>query len=80
VELAADAVPHEGAHHPEAVALAVALHRVGDVTQPVTGPALDYGLVEALPGDVQQLLHPRRHRPHRQRDGAVGVVAFHDAA
>src|SRR5690348_7096120 len=40
VEALADPVPHEGPHHPEAVALAVRLHRVGDVTQAVTGPAL----------------------------------------
>ena len=62
VERPADAVAHEGAHHPEAVALAVGLHRVGDVAEPVARPALHDGLVQALPGDVEELLHPRRHR------------------
>ena len=35
------------------------LHRVGDVAEPVARPALHDGLVEALAGDVEQLLHPR---------------------
>ena len=42
------------------------------------GPALRDAVLQALPGHVEQLLHPRRHRPHRQRERAVGVVPLHD--
>src|SRR3989304_3073150 len=80
VELPPDAVAHEGPHHPEAVALAVALHGVRDVAEAVAGTALADGLVEALARHVEQLLPPRRDGPHRQRDGAVGVVPLDDAA
>ncbi len=80
MEALADAVPHERPHHPEAVALAVRLHRVGDVAQAVAGPALHDRLVEALARHVEQLLDPRRHRAHRQRDRAVRIVALDDAA
>src|SRR5262249_60993430 len=80
VQVTADPVAHEGPHHPEAVALAVRLYRVGNVAEPVPGAALHDGLVEAFAGDVQQLLHARLHRAHRQGDRAVRVVALDDAS
>src|SRR5215813_3873314 len=76
----ADAVAHEGAHHPEAVTLAMHLHGVRDVADAVAHPALDDGLVEALPRHVDELLHPGRHRAHGKGHRAVTVVALDYAA
>ena len=42
--------------------------------------ALHDGLVQALAGDVEELLDPRRHRAHRQGDRAVRVIPPHDTA
>src|SRR6266849_4928355 len=63
VQRSAYPVPHEGAHHADAVALAVALHGLRDVADPVAHAALHDGLVEALAGDVQELLDPGRNGP-----------------
>src|SRR5215813_1999324 len=80
VERPTDAVAHERTHHPEAVALAVHLHGVRDVADAVAHPALDDGLVEALPRHVDELLHPRGHRAHGQGHRAVAVVTLDHAA
>src|SRR5262249_4176711 len=80
VERPTDAVAHEGAHHPEAVALTMHLHGVRDVADAVAHPALDDGLVETLPRHVDELLYPRGHRAHRQGHRAVAVVALDHAA
>src|SRR5215470_15299424 len=79
VERSADAVPYEGAHHPEAMALAVHLHGVRDVADAIAHAALHDGLVEALPRHVDELLHPGRHRAHGEGDRAVAVVALDHA-
>src|SRR5262245_34893471 len=75
-----DAVAHERPDHAESMALAVRLDGVADVAEPVARPALHDGLVEALARHVEELLHARGHRAHRQRDRAVRVVALDDAA
>src|SRR5499433_959474 len=79
VERSADAVPYEGAHHPEAMALAVHLHGVRDVADAIAHAALHDGLVEALPRHVDELLHPGRHRTHGEGDRAVAVVTLDHA-
>jgi hypothetical protein len=78
VERPPDPVAHEGPHHPEAVALAVHLHGVGDIADAIARAALHDGFVEALACYVDQLLHPRRHRAHGKGDRAVTVISFHD--
>src|SRR5262249_42538254 len=80
VERPTDAVAHEGAHHPAAVALTMHLHGVRDVADAVSHPALDDGFVETLPRHVDELLYPRGHRAHRQGHRAVAVVALDHAA
>src|SRR5215510_10483843 len=79
VERPADAVTHERAHHPEAMALAVHLHGMRDVADAITHAALHDGLVEALPRYVDELLHPGRHRTHGEGNRAVAVVTLDHA-
>src|SRR6185436_14622803 len=62
----------------EAMLLDVLLDGVRDVGEAPAGPALLDAELEALPGDVEQLLDPRRHLTDRQRERAIGVVPIHD--
>ena len=78
VERPPDSVIHEGTHYPEAMALAMLLHGVGDVADAIAHAALHDGFVETLPRDVDELLHPGRHRAHGERHRAITVVAFYD--
>src|SRR5438094_463417 len=72
--LAADVRPHDR----EAVPLHVHLDGVRDVGETPARPALLDGLIEALTGDVEQLLHLRRHVADGEGERAVRVVPVHD--
>src|SRR5262249_8260007 len=78
VQRATDAVADEGSHDRQAVALHVRLNRVGDIRQAPARPALLDGLIEALAGDVEQLLHLRGHVTDRDGDRAVRIVPIDD--
>src|SRR5207247_4150336 len=51
---------------------------VRHVREATVGPALLDGPIQALAGDVQELLHLRGHRADRQRERTVGVVPLDD--
>src|SRR6267142_4780748 len=78
VQRAADSVADERPHDREAVPLHVRLDRVRDVGEAPARPALLDGLIEALAGDVEQLLHLRGHVADGEGERAVRVVPVHD--
>ena len=75
VELLADAVAHEVAHHPEPVGLGVVLDGRADVGHRPPRPHRGDAQVEALPGDLHQPAGRVVDRPHQERGAGVAVDA-----